>query len=102
VLNGLKTHLMQPDLVKEFIAEYHRELNRATAECAAAHELRQEELARVERQIRAIHRDGQEGPADALHEGRAAGAGGPQGRARPRAGEPPPPMVEADVEAQCR
>jgi hypothetical protein len=25
VLSGLKTHLMQPDLVKEFVAEYHRE-----------------------------------------------------------------------------
>ena len=44
---------MQPDVVKEFITEYHRELNWATAECAAAHELRLEELARVERQIRA-------------------------------------------------
>jgi len=26
VLSGLKTHLMQPELVKEFIAECHREL----------------------------------------------------------------------------
>jgi hypothetical protein len=36
VLSGLKTHLMQPDLVKEFVGEHRRELNRATAECAAA------------------------------------------------------------------
>ncbi len=37
VLSGLKTHLMQPELVKEFAAEYHRELNRLNAarECAA-------------------------------------------------------------------
>jgi site-specific DNA recombinase len=54
VLSGLKTHLMHPDLVKEFIAEYHREVNRAAAELEAAHELRKAELARTERQIRAI------------------------------------------------
>jgi DNA invertase Pin-like site-specific DNA recombinase len=54
VLSGLKTHLMHPDLVKEFIAEYHREINRANAERQAAQEGRKEELARVERQIRAI------------------------------------------------
>src|SRR4029077_19861839 len=28
VLSGLKTHLMDPKLVKEFAAEYHREVNR--------------------------------------------------------------------------
>jgi DNA invertase Pin-like site-specific DNA recombinase len=54
VLSGLKTHLMHPDLVKEFIAEFHREINRASAERETAHELRKEELARVERQIRSI------------------------------------------------
>jgi hypothetical protein len=54
VLSGLKTHFMHPDLVKEFIAEYHREINRANAERQAAQEGRKDELARVERQIRAI------------------------------------------------
>ena len=54
VLSGLKTHLMHPDLVKEFIAEYHREINRANAEHQAAREGHKDELARVDRQIRAI------------------------------------------------
>ena len=31
VLAGIKGRLMHPDLVKEFIAEYHREINRRAA-----------------------------------------------------------------------
>jgi site-specific DNA recombinase len=54
VLSGLKTHLMHPDLVKEFIAEYHRELNRRNAVQESDRELREAELARIERQIRSI------------------------------------------------
>jgi len=54
VLSALRTHLMHPDLVKEFIAEYHRELNRLNAGQEAAHALHKDELARVERQIQAI------------------------------------------------
>ena len=51
VLQGLRDHLMHPDLVKEFMAEYHRELNKhnATAEHAAAR--RVSDLARVKREI---------------------------------------------------
>jgi len=45
---------MQPELVKEFVAEYHRELNRLNATRDGAHAQRKDELARVERQIRAI------------------------------------------------
>jgi hypothetical protein len=54
VLSGLKTHLMQPELVKEFIAEYHRELNRLNASREGTHAQQKDELARVDRQIRAI------------------------------------------------
>jgi DNA invertase Pin-like site-specific DNA recombinase len=54
VLSGLKTHLMQPELVKEFIAEYHRELNRLNANREGDHAQQKSELARVDRQIRAI------------------------------------------------
>ena len=54
VLSGLKTHLMQPELVKEFAAEHHRELNRLNATREGVHAHQKEELARVERQIRAI------------------------------------------------
>jgi site-specific DNA recombinase len=54
VLSGLKTHLMHPDLTKEFIAEYHRELNRRNAVRDSERELHATELARIDRQIRAI------------------------------------------------
>lgn len=54
MLSELKTHLTQPELVKEFAAEYHRELNRLKAAREGACVQRKEELARVERQIRAI------------------------------------------------
>jgi len=54
VLSGLQTHLMQPELVREFVAEYHRELNRLNAAREGAYAQQKEELARVERQVRAI------------------------------------------------
>ena len=54
VLSGLRTHLMHPDLVKEFIAEYQREINRMNAQVEETHARHKVELARVERQIRAI------------------------------------------------
>jgi DNA invertase Pin-like site-specific DNA recombinase len=54
VLGGLRTHLMHPDLVKEFVAEYHREVNRMNAQVEETHARQKEELARTERQIRAI------------------------------------------------
>ena len=54
VLSGLKTHLMTPELAKEFAAEYHRELNRLNAARDENYLRRKEELDRVERQIRAI------------------------------------------------
>ncbi len=66
VLGGLKTHLMHPDLVKEFIAEYHRELNRINASHEASHARQKDELVRVERQIQAIVeaiKDGMRTPA---------------------------------------
>ncbi len=45
---------MTPELVKEFAAEYHRELNRLNAAREGDYERRKEELDRVERQIRAV------------------------------------------------
>jgi site-specific DNA recombinase len=45
---------MQPELVKEFIAEYHRELNRLNANREGDHAQQTSELARVDRQIRAV------------------------------------------------
>jgi site-specific DNA recombinase len=54
VLSGLKTHLMDPELVKEFAAEYHRELNRLNSAREGEHDRKRGELDRVERQLRAI------------------------------------------------
>jgi site-specific DNA recombinase len=66
VLSGLKTHLMHPDLVKEFITEYHCELNRLNAGREAIHARQKDELIRAERQIQAIVeaiKDGMRTPA---------------------------------------
>ena len=54
VLSGLKSHLMHPDLVKEFAAEYHRELNRLNASREHAHAIKTDEAARIDRQVRAL------------------------------------------------
>jgi site-specific DNA recombinase len=54
VLSGLKTHLMAPKLVKEFVAEYHRELNRLNAGRETDRIRRKVELEQVDRQIRAV------------------------------------------------
>ena len=54
MLSGLKTHLMTPELAKEFAAEYHRELNRLNALRAVKHEQTSAELDRIQRQIAAI------------------------------------------------
>jgi len=52
---------MDPALVREFAAEYHRELNRLNTARDQEHVVRRGELARVERQIRSL--------IDALKEG---------------------------------
>jgi DNA invertase Pin-like site-specific DNA recombinase len=54
VLSGLRTQLMEPELVKEFAAEYHRELNRLNAARDSDYAMHKQELVRVEAQIRAI------------------------------------------------
>lgn len=61
VLAGLKDSLMDPALVREFAAEYHRELNRLNTARDQEHVVRRGELAGVERQIRSL--------IDALKEG---------------------------------
>lgn len=54
VLGGIKSKLMHPDLVKEFIAEYHRELNRLGARRESALREARHDLAKVEREIREV------------------------------------------------
>ena len=54
VLNGLRHHLMQPDCVKEFVAEYHRELNRLAANQDTQRAGFEAELARIKRSLRQL------------------------------------------------
>jgi DNA invertase Pin-like site-specific DNA recombinase/integrase len=54
VLSGLKLHLMKPELVREFIAEYHRELKRLNASFDLERSQRKAELIQVEREISGI------------------------------------------------
>ena len=51
VLQGMRDHLMHPDLVKEFMAEYHRELNKQNASAEHTAAQRVTDLARVKRDI---------------------------------------------------
>ena len=51
VLQGLRDHLMHPDLVREFMAEYHRELNKQHASADHAAAQRVTDLARVKREL---------------------------------------------------
>jgi hypothetical protein len=54
VLSGLKTHLMDPELVKEFAAEYQREVNRLRTARDSEVVRQKNELERIEQQIRAV------------------------------------------------
>jgi DNA invertase Pin-like site-specific DNA recombinase len=56
VLVGLKEKLLAPELVKEFIAEYHAELNRRSRDAEADYEATRRELGDVERKIASILR----------------------------------------------
>jgi site-specific DNA recombinase len=54
VLLGLKTQLMRAEMVKDFITEYHSELNRLRSAEHQVLSAQRDELARTERGIRAI------------------------------------------------
>ncbi len=54
ILDGLKSRLMAPELVEEFIAEYHRELNRASGHRDVERQYGERELSRTESAIRQI------------------------------------------------
>jgi site-specific DNA recombinase len=54
VLVGLQERLMEPDAVKDFIADFHRELNRLNTEKRAQHGSKQRERDKVEREIQAL------------------------------------------------
>jgi site-specific DNA recombinase len=54
VLSGLRTHLMEPELFREFCDEFTREVNRLRMEHGADLVARRSELTKVERQIKGI------------------------------------------------
>ncbi|WP_104494269.1 recombinase family protein [Paracoccus denitrificans] len=51
VLNGLRKHLMEPDLFKEFCAEFTKEVNRLRMERGADLTAMREELPRIDREL---------------------------------------------------
>ncbi|MGY4497858.1 hypothetical protein ACVWYH_001785 [Bradyrhizobium sp. GM24.11] len=53
-MSGLRTHLMEPELFKEFCEEFTREVNRLRIERRTDQDDWQSELGRVEKQIRGI------------------------------------------------
>ena len=54
VLNGLRVHLMEPTLFKEFCDEFTREMNRLRIEKRTDHDAWRRELAKIEKQIGGI------------------------------------------------
>ena len=54
VLEGLKSKLMKPALVKDFVAEFQRETNRLSGQLNAERNRQEDELRQIDRDIRAI------------------------------------------------
>ena len=54
VLDGLRHHLMHPEMVRTFVDEFHREVNRQAAERDMRRNRTQRDLARTERDIRRV------------------------------------------------
>lgn len=54
ILNGLKKHLMEPELFREFCAEFTKEVNRLRIERGADLEIARRELDKISRQISQI------------------------------------------------
>ncbi len=54
ILDALKSRLMQPELVKEFIAEFHRELNRLTRSRQLDRKAKAKELKEVSRKLESL------------------------------------------------
>ena len=54
VLDGLKHQLMHPEMVRTFIDEFHREVNRQASEQDARRDCATRDLAKTEREIRRV------------------------------------------------
>jgi len=93
ILNGLRHRLMAPELVEEFVAAYHEEVNRARRDATAARVGKERELGEVNRKLDKL--------IDAITEGiRAPGLqqrlddleGRKAALERELAADPPPPV----------
>ncbi|OOO17883.1 recombinase family protein [Rhizobium sophoriradicis] len=51
ILNGLDTHLMEPELFKEFCEEFTREVNKARMEARASLDSAEAEIKRIDREL---------------------------------------------------
>ena len=51
ILDGLRNHLMEPDLFKEFVTAFHTELNRLRGSQDAEQETARNEIAQIDRQL---------------------------------------------------
>jgi site-specific DNA recombinase len=54
VLNGLRHQLMRPEMVRTFIEEFHREVNRQASEQDLRHDRTKRDLEKTEREIRRL------------------------------------------------
>ena len=54
VLNGLRDHLMRPEMVTAFVDEFHKELNREAAERDICRNRTEHDLEKTEREIRRL------------------------------------------------
>ena len=73
VLDALRSTLVTPDLVAEFIAEYQAEWNRLQAERHATASQRDRKLANVKRRLSQYHRGHRAWHHNADHQGKAGG-----------------------------
>jgi site-specific DNA recombinase len=55
ILNALKCRLMAPDLVEEFIVAFHAETNKAIREAGTLNKVKEQELAKVTRQLDGLY-----------------------------------------------
>ena len=87
VLSGLRTHLMEPALFKEFCAEFTAEINRLRMEERASQAAWEAELPRIDRELDRLVRCDLRRRAGVEGEGSNDLPGGAQGRADRPAGE---------------
>ena len=108
ILDGLKDRLMAPELVKEFIAEFHREVNRQQPHREVDLGLQRRELDEVNRKLRGLIEaiaDGLRAPGLQAEARRARAAqDGARGRAGrgTASGAAPPPQPGRGLPAEGR